>query len=53
VILAFVSGLERLGGPIRELIGLYRDVAFARMRYGMLRDATRHKDKDVAEQVEV
>jgi len=40
VILAFVSGLERLGGPIRELIGLYRDVAFARMRYGMLLDAT-------------
>ncbi len=42
VILAFVSGLERLGGPIRELIGLYRDVAFARIRYGMLLDATEH-----------
>jgi len=40
VILAFVSGLERLGGPIRELIGLYGEVAFARMRYGMLLDAT-------------
>lgn len=42
VILAFVSGLERLGGPIRELINLYRDVAFARIRYGMLLDATNH-----------
>lgn len=42
VILAFVSGLERLGGPIRELIGLYSEIAFARMRYGMLLDATRH-----------
>lgn len=40
VILAFVSGLERLGGPIRELIGLYGEVAFARMRYRMLLDAT-------------
>ncbi len=40
VILAFVSGLERLGGPIRTLIGLYSEVAFARMRYGMLLDAT-------------
>jgi hypothetical protein len=26
--------------PIRELIGLYREVAFAHMRYGMLLDAT-------------
>ena len=41
VILAFVSGLERLGGPIRELIGLYSEIAFARMRYGMLLDAAR------------
>lgn len=40
VILAFVSGLERLGGPIRDLIGLYGEVAFARVRYGMLLDAT-------------
>ncbi len=40
VILAFVSGLERLGGPIRELIGSYRQIADARMRYGMLLDAT-------------
>ncbi len=41
VILAFVSGLERLAGPIRELTNLYREVAFARIRYGMLRDATK------------
>ena len=41
VILAFVSGLERLGGPIRTLIGLYSEVAFARMRYDMLLDATK------------
>ncbi len=40
VILAFVSGLERLGGPIRELIGSYRQIAEARMRYRMLLDAT-------------
>lgn len=44
VILAFVSGLERLGGPIRKLIGLYSEIAFARMRYGMLLDATNHTD---------
>ncbi len=47
VILAFVSGLERLGGPIRELIGLYSEVAFARMRYGMLLDATRHAEMKI------
>ncbi len=40
VILAFVSGLERLGGPIRDLIGSYRQIANARMRYRMLLDAT-------------
>jgi len=40
VILAFVSGLERLGGPIRELTGSYRQIADARMRYRMLLDAT-------------
>ncbi len=40
VILAFVSGMERLGGPIRELIGSYRLIADARMRYRMLLDAT-------------
>jgi ABC-type bacteriocin/lantibiotic exporter with double-glycine peptidase domain len=40
VILAFVSGLERLGGAIRDLIGLYGEVAFARVRYSMLLDAT-------------
>ena len=36
VILAFVSGLERLGGPIRDLIGSYGSITDARMRYGIL-----------------
>ncbi len=40
VILAFVSGLERVGGPIRDLTGSYRQIADARMRYRMLLDAT-------------
>lgn len=40
VILAFVSGLERLGGPIRALTNSYRQIADARMRYRMLLDAT-------------
>jgi ABC-type multidrug transport system fused ATPase/permease subunit len=36
VILAFVSGLERLGGPIRELVGSYSSITDARMRYRIL-----------------
>lgn len=36
VILAFVSGLERLGGPIRDLIGSYSAITDARMRYATL-----------------
>ena len=36
VILAFVSGLERLGGPIRDLIGSYGAITDARMRYRIL-----------------
>jgi ABC-type multidrug transport system fused ATPase/permease subunit len=36
VILAFVSGLERLGGPIRELIGSYGAITDAQMRYRIL-----------------
>lgn len=39
VILAFVSGLERLGGPIRELIGSYGSITDARMRYRILLDS--------------
>lgn len=39
VILAFVSGLERLGGPIRELIAEYSQITEAQMRYGILLDA--------------
>ncbi len=36
VILAFISGLERLGGPVRDLIGFYRQLSDAQMRYRML-----------------
>ncbi len=36
VILAFVSGLERLVGPIRDLIGSYASITDARMRYRIL-----------------
>ncbi|WP_299048417.1 ABC transporter ATP-binding protein [uncultured Tateyamaria sp.] len=39
VIVAFISGLERIGDPIRDLIGSYRAIADARMRYGLLRDS--------------
>ena len=39
VILAFVSGLERLGGPIRELIASYGSITDARMRYRILLDS--------------
>ena len=39
VILAFVSGLERLGAPIRDLIGSYSQITDARMRYGILVDS--------------
>ncbi|MEM7438490.1 MAG: ABC transporter ATP-binding protein [Pseudomonadota bacterium] len=36
VIVAFVSGLERLGSPIRELVGSYSQIMDARMRYETL-----------------
>lgn len=39
VILAFVTGLEKLGGPIRELIAVYGQITNAQMRYRMLLDA--------------
>lgn len=39
VIFAFVTGLEKLGGPIRDLIGSYRQITDANMRYKMLVDA--------------
>lgn len=39
VIVAFVSGLERLGSPIRELVGSYSQIMDARMRYATLLDA--------------
>ncbi|MEH6359468.1 MAG: ABC transporter ATP-binding protein [Amylibacter sp.] len=39
IILAFVSGLERLGGPIRDLVGSYSQITDARMRYATLLEA--------------
>lgn len=39
VIVAFVSGLERLGSPIRELVSSYSQIMDARMRYATLLDA--------------
>ena len=39
VILAFVSGLERFGGPIRQLIAEYSQITEAQMRYQMLLDS--------------
>lgn len=39
VILAFISGLERLGSPVRDLIGFYRQLTDAQMRYRMLLNA--------------
>ena len=47
VILAFVSGLERLGGTIRELIAEYSQITEAQMRYRMLLAAfPDHADPD-------
>lgn len=39
IILAFVSGLERLGGPIRDIVSSYSQITDARMRYATLLDA--------------
>jgi ABC-type bacteriocin/lantibiotic exporter with double-glycine peptidase domain len=39
VIVAFISGLERLAGPFRSIIGLYSEISYARTRYQMLLDA--------------
>ena len=39
IILAFVSGLERLGGPIRDIVSSYSQITDARMRYDTLLDA--------------
>ena len=36
VILTFVSGLERLRSPLRELVGSYSQITDARMRYATL-----------------
>ncbi len=39
VILAFISGLERLGDPVRDIVGSYSQITDARMRYATLLDA--------------
>ena len=39
VIVAFLSGLERIGGPIRELVVSYREISDAHMRYQLLLDS--------------
>ncbi len=36
VIVAFISGFERLGGPMRDTIAFYRQVSDAKMKYGLL-----------------
>ncbi|MEP3442051.1 MAG: ABC transporter ATP-binding protein [Sulfitobacter sp.] len=54
VILAFVSGLERLGGPIRELIASYGAITDARMRYKILNDSfPKNIDPEVKESMPV
>ena len=46
VILAFVSGLERLGSPLRELVGSYSQITDARMRYATLLEGFPEKYDD-------
>lgn len=48
VILAFVSGLEKLGSPIRNLIASYSQITEANMRYRMLVDGMRKHDTPLA-----
>lgn len=36
VIVAFISGFERLGGPMRDTIAFYRQVSDAHMKYALL-----------------
>ncbi len=39
VIVAFISGFERLGGPMRDTIAFYRQVSDAHMKYALLVDS--------------
>ncbi|WP_456391081.1 ABC transporter transmembrane domain-containing protein [Profundibacter sp.] len=39
IILAFVSGFERLGAPVRDIVSSYSQITDARMRYATLLDA--------------
>lgn len=36
VIVAFISGFERLGGPMRDTVAFYRQVSDAHMKYALL-----------------
>lgn len=45
VIVAFLSGLERIGGPIRELVVSYREISDAHMRYDLLLDSFKQTKK--------
>ena len=39
VIVAFISGFERLGGPMRDTVAFYRQVSDAHMKYALLVDS--------------
>jgi len=36
MIVAFLAGLQRISGPIRDLIGFYRQAAQAQVQYCMI-----------------
>lgn len=48
-IVAFVSGYERLMGPARDLLNLYRQYSQMRVQYRMVADAVRHVDATSAD----
>ncbi len=45
-IVAFLSGFEKISGPWSELMGFYRQVSNAKMKYRMLVDAFPERAKD-------
>lgn len=46
VIVAFISGFERLGGPMRDTIAFYRQVSDAHMKYALLVDSFSSHEPD-------
>ena len=38
VLVAFLSGLERIQNPLRDLVSLYREIAQARIQYRKIID---------------